>query len=315
MTSSRACRCLSFAFLAAALTESTLLAQTVGPRQPPVSSRRLQGRDGDIIVLNGEDRLTILRRREGDVRVVFDAGRHWLLLLADYGSPSGGGPDGLVDWVYTFREISGEWPLGARWEGTSRVDEYSTAEGGTRATTITTPAGLVALTSPGLPGVFTLPESAAVTVTYKGSGRGTGGGHSFDDMEQRQIADLAAHGGEPGMRIDSGSGVTAESRLTVTAPGAIRGRTSLPGGTRQPVKLFDVKPVYPQTARDAGITGTVLVQITIASDGAVSDARVVRSIPGLDEAALAAVRQWRYDASSLTAGGPPITLLVPVPFR
>ena len=313
MTQSRACRCLSLALLAIAFADSALAAQTIFPRQPPTSSRRIEGRDGDVVVLKGDDRLTVLRRREGNVRVVFDAARHWLLLLADYGSPSDAAPDGIVDWVYSFRDVSGEWPLGARWEGTSTVDEYS-LDGGIRATTITTPAGVVALASP-IPNLLTFPESPAVMLTYKGTGRGTSGRLSFDDAEQRQIADLIAHAGDAGTRFQSGSGVSAETRLTGDAAGASPGRPPLgPSTSRQPVKLFDVKPVYPQKARDARITGNVVLEITVGIDGAVTDARVIRSIPLLDEAALQAVRQWRYDVTMRDGVPVPVTLIVNVPF-
>ena len=59
------------------------------------------------------------------------------------------------------------------------------------------------------------------------------------------------------------------------------------------------EPVYPQTARDAGVQGVVILEIVIGEDGAVANARVLRSIPLLDQAALDAVRQWRYEPTLL----------------
>ena len=55
-----------------------------------------------------------------------------------------------------------------------------------------------------------------------------------------------------------------------------------------------VEPVYPATAQRARIQGVVVLEATIGPDGKVRDAKVIQSIPELDEAALAAVRQWEY---------------------
>lgn len=78
-----------------------------------------------------------------------------------------------------------------------------------------------------------------------------------------------------------------------------------------PAKITHVDPVYPEQARQARVQGIVIVQITVGTDGRVSNARVIRSIPLLDQAALDAVRQWVYDASAIAA---PVTLTVNVPF-
>jgi protein TonB len=60
-----------------------------------------------------------------------------------------------------------------------------------------------------------------------------------------------------------------------------------------------VNPVYPEEAIAAQIQGVVLLQIVIAMDGSVLDARVLRSLPMLDQAAIDAVRQWQYEATIL----------------
>ena len=78
-----------------------------------------------------------------------------------------------------------------------------------------------------------------------------------------------------------------------------------------PKKITHVDPIYPELARQARVQGIVMVQITLGSDGRVSQARVIRSVPMLDQAALDAVRQWQYDAGELKA---PLKLVVSVPF-
>jgi protein TonB len=61
-----------------------------------------------------------------------------------------------------------------------------------------------------------------------------------------------------------------------------------------PEAITKVNPSYPDEARRKGIDGTVMVQALVGTDGLVKDVRVVKSIPMLDEAAKACVRQWRF---------------------
>jgi protein TonB len=56
-----------------------------------------------------------------------------------------------------------------------------------------------------------------------------------------------------------------------------------------------VPPVTPAIARAAKIQGAVILEITIGADGTVTDAKILRSIPLLDQAAIDAVRQWQYE--------------------
>ena len=58
--------------------------------------------------------------------------------------------------------------------------------------------------------------------------------------------------------------------------------------------MRDVKPAYPPEAQASRVQGVVIVEILIDPVGDVQDARVLRSIALLDEAALEAVRQWRF---------------------
>ena len=58
------------------------------------------------------------------------------------------------------------------------------------------------------------------------------------------------------------------------------------GQIKPPTKVKDVKPVYPAIAQSAGVTGSVTIEATIGEDGKVSDAKVVRSVALLDQAAL-----------------------------
>lgn len=86
------------------------------------------------------------------------------------------------------------------------------------------------------------------------------------------------------------------------------------GEVRQPVKIHDVAPLYPAIAQSARVQGIVIIQATIGVDGQVIDASVLRSVPLLDEAALAAVRQWRYTPTRLNGAPVAVVMTVTVNF-
>jgi TonB family protein len=56
-----------------------------------------------------------------------------------------------------------------------------------------------------------------------------------------------------------------------------------------------VAPVYPELARRMNITGVVKVQITVAANGSVKNAKLVGGHPVLANAALDAVKKWRFE--------------------
>ncbi len=66
------------------------------------------------------------------------------------------------------------------------------------------------------------------------------------------------------------------------------------GNIKAPVKVKDVRPVYPPIAREAGVSGVVIIEVRIGTDGTVEEAHVLKSIPLLDQAALDAVKQWQF---------------------
>ena len=87
------------------------------------------------------------------------------------------------------------------------------------------------------------------------------------------------------------------------------------GRVRPPRKLKDVKPIYPANLREAQTTGKVLLKATIATDGTVRDAQVVKSAhPDLDNAAIEAVRQWIFDGTLLNCAPTDVTMNVSVDF-
>ena len=113
--------------------------------------------------------------------------------------------------------------------------------------------------------------------------------------------------GEPQAVERSGASAT---RGQVNADGALR----VGGTVKTPKKIRDVRPVYPDDARAAGVSGVVILEARIGADGEVEEAAVLRSIPMLDEAALDAVRQWAFTPTLLNGEPVPVILTVTVNF-
>lgn len=88
-------------------------------------------------------------------------------------------------------------------------------------------------------------------------------------------------------------------------------RLRVGGDVKAPVKLTHVNPAYPEEAKAQRAEGTVILEIVIATDGTVAAVEVLRGVHVLlDEAAVRAVRQWKYRPTELN--GEPVELLVTV---
>ena len=86
------------------------------------------------------------------------------------------------------------------------------------------------------------------------------------------------------------------------------------GQIRPPIRIKEVAPLYPAIARSARVQGDVVIEATIDEGGKVADARVVKSVPLLDQAALDAVRQWEYQPSLLNGVPTAVVTTVTVKF-
>jgi protein TonB len=97
----------------------------------------------------------------------------------------------------------------------------------------------------------------------------------------------------------------------ITAPAPIR----VGGDIRPPAKTRDADPVYPSIAQTARVQGVVIIEAIISPAGRVLDARILRSIPMLDAAALDAVRQWEYSPTLLNGVPVPVVMTVTINFQ
>jgi len=85
------------------------------------------------------------------------------------------------------------------------------------------------------------------------------------------------------------------------APAASTGRVRVGGNIKAPTKVFNVAPVYPPALQEAGLEGLVKLDVLIGIDGIVESVRVVGAQvhPGFANAAIAAVKQWKFTPTLL----------------
>jgi protein TonB len=123
----------------------------------------------------------------------------------------------------------------------------------------------------------------------------------------------------PGVEFSTGlvPGVEYSAAPPSPPPASVAAQVPVRAGVdiKRPAKVKDAVPIYPATARAARVEGIVIVEATIGPDGKVQDARILRSIRWLDDAALDAVRQWEYTPTLLNGTPIAIVMTVTVNFR
>ncbi len=86
------------------------------------------------------------------------------------------------------------------------------------------------------------------------------------------------------------------------------------GNIKPPVKIKDVKPEYPPVALRERMQGVIILEVTIGTDGKVKDIKVIRSLPLLADAAVAAVRGWEYRPTMVDGKAVQVITTIPVNF-
>jgi periplasmic protein TonB len=129
-----------------------------------------------------------------------------------------------------------------------------------------------------------------------------------DVAESRGPGTNGGVGSGDGTGLGSGEG----SGIGEGEGGGTGGGPYRPGsGITPPGLLHEVKPDYSEEARRLGIRGDVVMEIVVRRDGRVGDVRVLQGLGhGLDERAVAAVRQWSF--SPATRRGAPVDVMVEV---
>src|SRR5438477_12609573 len=98
--------------------------------------------------------------------------------------------------------------------------------------------------------------------------------------------------------------LAARSQGDASEPALVRVGGNIP----PPLKIKDVRPVYPPDAQRARVQGLVIIEATISTSGKVRDAVVKRSIPLLDQAALDAVKQWEFAPAIVDGTARPVVI-------
>lgn len=86
------------------------------------------------------------------------------------------------------------------------------------------------------------------------------------------------------------------------------------GHIHPPRKTRHVSPVYPPDAVKARIQGAVVLKVLIGRNGKVRSAKVIKSIPELDAAALDAVLQWEYEPAYVRGKAVSVRMTVTINF-
>jgi protein TonB len=98
-------------------------------------------------------------------------------------------------------------------------------------------------------------------------------------------------------------------------PEVPRGPVRVGGQIKEPTLIHRVDPEYPLLAQVSQIEGVVILEAIVDQEGRVEGLKVLRSAPVFDQAALAAVRQWRYSPVILNGRPERFILTVVVSFR
>jgi protein TonB len=133
---------------------------------------------------------------------------------------------------------------------------------------------------------------------------------------------LALEAVRPGSSAGTAGGTTqgVAGGVEDGTPGGVvggRGSGPVPAGqvAHPPALLARVSPQYPHAARQRGIMGLVLLEAILDTHGRIDrDIKVLQSVPDLDEAALAALRQWRFEPAR-DEHGRKVPVILEVPFR
>ena len=99
------------------------------------------------------------------------------------------------------------------------------------------------------------------------------------------------------------------------APPPPRAPVRVGGQIETPALVRKVDPIYPDVAVSARIRGVVILEANVDRDGRVIDVKVLRTANRLlDDAAITAVRQWRYRPLILNGSPEPFVLTVVLTF-
>jgi len=125
-------------------------------------------------------------------------------------------------------------------------------------------------------------------------------------------------GGGVGTGVGTGIGSGSGPGLGPGSGGGTGGGVYRPGGSVSPPRLIkEVKPAYTNEALRRRIQGTVVLEAIVRRDGCPSHIRVLQSLDpgGLDENAVAAAEQWRFEPGRLVSTPVDVVVTISLDFR
>jgi protein TonB len=116
------------------------------------------------------------------------------------------------------------------------------------------------------------------------------------------------------------SGISSSPRVPALPPPPTpttqpEGPVKIGGDVKEPRLISSVLPVYPLAARQTGVEGEVIVNTTIDKNGSVVGVHVISGPPLLRQAALDALRRWKYDPSRLNGQPVAVEMQITIKFR
>jgi TonB family protein len=123
------------------------------------------------------------------------------------------------------------------------------------------------------------------------------------------------------LQANRGAGIEFRAFSVVSLPS---GRDPFGGGARRanepgivgPRAIKSAKPFYPPEPHARWIQGAVLLEAVVESDGSVGDVRVVKPLhPDLDQAAMAAARQWQFSPATSDGQPTPVIVTIEISFK
>ena len=124
---------------------------------------------------------------------------------------------------------------------------------------------------------------------------------------------------QPGRGTAGGSGAQGRGGIGLASRGGQVEAGGSGGGTltslARPLGGYQHMPAYPESARRQGVEGVTTLRFQVHTDGSVTEMSVVRSAghPDLDQAAMEAVRKWRFEPAR--RGKDPVVVWVTLPVR
>jgi protein TonB len=136
-----------------------------------------------------------------------------------------------------------------------------------------------------------------------------------DQIRPEEGIDLGVEGGVPGGVEGGVPGGVVGGVVGGISEAPVVQAVRVGGQIKEPKKLKNVNPAYPDIAKQARVQGVVILECTISPQGKVTNVTVLRGIPLLNESAIEAVKQWVYTPTLLNGVPVPVIMTVTVNFK